>query len=300
MPQTPRQSTQNAPIGQTPLSSESLQLRTDLPGRFVNHGSLLRIHPHGSLYGSPLWKPSMESFEMPYLATGISAPALDLLKMDLKHIRVPRSEEKEKSTRRKMSRRNRSRAKTLIYGLTRHLLTREQDHDEAHHALICYNDLDNDFVQTAYRKISNDCVRSFQSIFRIHNETFSLWSHGIGCIAFSSLLPLLMRRELPRCYDYGPGDARVFLFFCRHMLSLLNDTDQEIRFHGLENHSPLVWEIVSQLDHIGIVLGVFGATVPLAHFEFYCDHRIKIAYYLDFGNRGMHWLRPRDDHTCLS
>lgn len=51
-------------------------------------------------------------------------------------------------------------------------------------------------------------------------------------------------------------------------------------FHVLENHSPLVWETVSQLDHIGIVLGVFGSTIPLAHFGFYCNHRIKIAYWI--------------------
>ncbi|KAE9979365.1 hypothetical protein BLS_009897 [Venturia inaequalis] len=184
--------------------------------------------------------PSIESFKMPHLATGISAPPLSLVTLD-------HGEEKD------------------------------------HHALIRYDELDewrkdNDFVQTGYRKVSQGYVHSFQSIFKIHNETFNIWSHGIGCIAYLSLLPLLMIWAVDADFHAATTMDIVMLgiFFSAVAICFLCSTT----FHVLENHSPLVWETVSQLDHIGIVLGVFGSTIPLAHFGFYCNHRIKIAYWI--------------------
>lgn len=43
--------------------------------------------------------PSMESFDLPHLATRISAPPLGVLRRDRKHSRVPLWEEREKPVR---------------------------------------------------------------------------------------------------------------------------------------------------------------------------------------------------------
>lgn len=46
-------------------------------------------------------------------------------------------------------------------------------------------------------------------------------------------------------------------------------------FHTFTNHSPRTWYITSQLDHLGIVLVIWGSTVPSAHFGYYCDPQLQ-------------------------
>lgn len=44
------------------------------------------------------------------------------------------------------------------------------------------------------------------------------------------------------------------------------------------NHSPQVWRLTSQLDHLGIVLVIWGSTIPSAYFGFYCDPLLQQRY----------------------
>lgn len=45
------------------------------------------------------------------------------------------------------------------------------------------------------------------------------------------------------------------------------------------NHSPRIWYITSQLDHLGIVLVIWGSTIPNAHFGHYCDPELQHFYW---------------------
>src|SRR5437764_402425 len=44
------------------------------------------------------------------------------------------------------------------------------------------------------------------------------------------------------------------------------------------NHSPRMAYFMSQLDHLGIVLVIWGSTIPSAHFGYYCDKHLQLLY----------------------
>lgn len=50
------------------------------------------------------------------------------------------------------------------------------------------------------------------------------------------------------------------------------------RFHTFCNHSEGLWRLTSHLDHLGIVVVMWGSTIPSDHFGFYCDPQLQYFY----------------------
>jgi adiponectin receptor len=46
------------------------------------------------------------------------------------------------------------------------------------------------------------------------------------------------------------------------------------------NHSPKMVKLGMQLDFQGVILLMWGATVPLIYYGFYCDKNLQWAYWL--------------------
>lgn len=51
------------------------------------------------------------------------------------------------------------------------------------------------------------------------------------------------------------------------------------RFHTVVNHSLKYQKLGMQLDFQGILLLIWGATVPLIYYGFYCDRSLQITYW---------------------
>ncbi|KAF2190297.1 HlyIII-domain-containing protein [Zopfia rhizophila CBS 207.26] len=148
-------------------------------------------------------------------------------------------------------------------------------------ALIEYSDLllwqrDNEFIHTGYRQATHSFYRSIISIPRIHNETVNIWSHGLGSIAFL-VTPLFMYWSISSRYQYATSTDlfALFTFFASVTVCFLFSSS----FHIFLNHSPRIWYVTSQLDHLGIVLVIWGSTVPSAHFGHYCDPKLQWFYW---------------------
>jgi len=52
---------------------------------------------------------------------------------------------------------------------------------------------------------------------------------------------------------------------------------QTSRFHNISNHSPKVQTFGIQLDYLGILVLMWGSTIPSIYYGFYCDPGIFIA-----------------------
>ena len=50
------------------------------------------------------------------------------------------------------------------------------------------------------------------------------------------------------------------------------------RFHILSSHSPKVAAIGNQLDYLGVVLLMWGATIPTLYYGFIDDRKLQILY----------------------
>jgi adiponectin receptor len=51
------------------------------------------------------------------------------------------------------------------------------------------------------------------------------------------------------------------------------------RFHTLKNHSPWVSKLGLKFDLQGIVILIWGASVPLTYYGFHCDRKLQWAYW---------------------
>lgn len=130
------------------------------------------------------------------------------------------------------------------------------------------------------------CLRSWKFL---HNETINIYSHVVGALAFLTLLPAYhlifpaatatapaLRRwevatagDLLACGTYLAGVAACFVL--------------SAAFHTLMAHSEALYLAGMKLDLQGVLLLMWGATVPLVRYTFPCgdggaDTRMRWAY----------------------
>ncbi|KAF1992596.1 Hly-III related protein [Aulographum hederae CBS 113979] len=135
---------------------------------------------------------------------------------------------------------------------------------------------DNEYILSGYRPISHSYQRSGRSIIKIHNETVNIWSHLIGAALFFGL-PIPVYRELsPRYQSASTADILVFstFFFGVAICFLLSAT-----FHIVNNHSEHINIIGNQLDYLGIVILMWGSTIPCVYYGFFCDPTLQYMYW---------------------
>lgn len=86
------------------------------------------------------------------------------------------------------------------------------------HTLIGWNDLehwrqDNHLIHGSYRKTANSYLRSFASIFQVHNETVNIWSHMIPAILSFPVAYILHSTLESRYERASKSDVVAFSFF---------------------------------------------------------------------------------------
>ncbi|KAK0618913.1 mPR-like GPCR protein [Immersiella caudata] len=118
---------------------------------------------------------------------------------------------------------------------------------------------------------SESVQASIASAWRLNNETINIHSHLVGGAVFT-LLPIYFHLA----FDPPLADAVVVSIFLEgvaicFLLSAL--------FHTLENHSPKVSDFMNHLDHLGIVILVWGAGISMIYYSFLCDVRLRIVYW---------------------
>ncbi|KAK3316528.1 mPR-typeG-protein-coupled receptor [Apodospora peruviana] len=147
---------------------------------------------------------------------------------------------------------------------------------ELRSSLLLYADTEkwqqsNEFLLSGYREPSGSVIGSVKSICQLHNETVNIYSHLIGGLVFA-LLPIYFRFV----YDPSATDLLVVAIYTSGVaicffLSAL--------YHILDNHSHAVSAFFNQLDYIGIVVLMWGASVPTIYYGFLCDMRLRLVYW---------------------
>ncbi|KAI0023283.1 adiponectin receptor protein 1 [Xylariomycetidae sp. FL0641] len=133
---------------------------------------------------------------------------------------------------------------------------------------------DNEFITTGYRQASFSYRLSLRSIFAIHNETANIWSHLLGAWFFASMLvryvhlswsdPELRYRDLVVL-----GIYTVCVSVCFGLSTF---------FHTFSDHSKELHRFGNELDHLGIVLVMWGTGISGTYFAFYCQPSPRNGY----------------------
>ena len=135
---------------------------------------------------------------------------------------------------------------------------------------------DNAYILSSYRPASWSYKKSLQSISQIHNEFVNIHSHLFGAVLFLALPFFTYGISSYRDSSVKAGDIIVFSTFFYGVATcfLLSST-----FHIIANHSPNVSAFGNQLDYLGIVILMWGSTIPSVYYGFYCDPKLQKIYW---------------------
>jgi adiponectin receptor len=127
---------------------------------------------------------------------------------------------------------------------------------------------DNHYIISGYRSASNSYLKSFQSLFYLHNESVNIYTHLIGAItAFIS--SLVLYRVLGSRYQSATRED-VYAFSC-FFIGAIACLGMSATYHTISNHSHAVAKWGNQLDYAGIVCLIWGSFVPVLFYGFRRD-----------------------------
>jgi adiponectin receptor len=127
---------------------------------------------------------------------------------------------------------------------------------------------DNHYIISGYRPASNSYLRSFQSLFYLHNESVNIYTHLVGAIiAFIS--SLVLYRVLGSRYQSATRED-VYAFSC-FFIGAIACLGMSATYHTISNHSHAVAKWGNQLDYAGIVCLIWGSFVPVLFYGFRKD-----------------------------
>lgn len=133
-----------------------------------------------------------------------------------------------------------------------------------------------------------------KSLFRIHNETgmcfipardlarsiltaatANIWSHLLGALLFVALsVHFFVWSRLPHGIRFADGLA-VAIYLSDVIVCFILSTV----YHTFSDHSPHMHKFGNELDHLGIVLVIWGTGISGAHFGFYHEHAVRNSYF---------------------
>jgi len=134
---------------------------------------------------------------------------------------------------------------------------------------------DNHFIRTGYR-VQFSVALCFKSLFKLHNETWSIWTHLIGFLSIFVLSFFMFGWFIPKGYS-GTDVFIISVFLIGAQCQMLFSTV----FHMFGCHSPRVYSWLAKLDYSGISLMIVGSYYPPMYYGFYC-HPTWQAIYLIF------------------
>ena len=134
---------------------------------------------------------------------------------------------------------------------------------------------DNEYLHSSHRPPMNSFRGCFKSMFRMHTETWNIWTHFLAFIFFLFLVVGI--------YTFGdyitfwfediqihnlPWDEQVMMMF--FFAGVLACTLCSAMFHLFSNHSERISQIFGRLDYSGIAFLITGSSVPAYYYGFYC------------------------------
>ena len=144
------------------------------------------------------------------------------------------------------------------------------------HDLLPFWLQDNEFLRFHHRPPMYSIRGCVKSIFRMHTQTWNIWTHLIGFVFFVLLTisVFCFRDNITHLFEEKvtisdlPWEEQVVvsLFFLGAMTCLFCSTT----YHTLANHSEKIYSLWSRLDYSGIAFLITGSHIPAYYYSFYC------------------------------
>lgn len=130
------------------------------------------------------------------------------------------------------------------------------------------------------------------TVQRANTNSANIWSHLLG--AFWFIASLLYHVNASPHQNSRLQDVFAIAMYqtCVSICFILSTL-----YHTFSDHSPGLHKLGNELDHLGIVLVMWGTGISGTHFAFYCHHALRNIYFTFLTLTGLgcavHTLRPK-------
>jgi adiponectin receptor len=117
----------------------------------------------------------------------------------------------------------------------------------------------------------------FASLFKLHNETFNVWTHLIGFLIF---IILFIYTCIIFSVGYGSGDFLIgdLIVMVVYCLLALNCFLSSTCYHLFGCKSAKAWHMCYKCDLSAISGLIGGSFIPALYYNLYCDQVFQIFY----------------------
>ena len=126
---------------------------------------------------------------------------------------------------------------------------------------------DNQYLRHGHRPPTQSFRKCFGSMFRMHTETWNIWTHIFGAMMFFAIA----------LYVYISGMSKISLLPWHEQLiigmffvSAITCLSLSFLFHTVNNHSEHVAHLFCRMDYSGITMLITGSCIPCYYYSFYC------------------------------
>ncbi|KUJ24624.1 putative hemolysin-III channel protein Izh2 [Mollisia scopiformis] len=135
----------------------------------------------------------------------------------------------------------------------------------------------NKHILSGYRTISPSVADSLCTISQWHNETINIFTHLLGSVLFL-LAPFYFYT-----YHYisSPNSQPIdILLFTTYSFGVSACFGFSTSYHLVRNHSAAYAKFFNELDHLGIILLMWTASLPSIYYGLICDPFLQALYWI--------------------
>ena len=142
---------------------------------------------------------------------------------------------------------------------------------------------DNEFLRHHHRPPMNSFRGCLKSIFRLHTETWNIWTHLLGFVFFVILCMgvyvfgdyITWLFEDVTIHNLPWVEQVMLSFFFIGAMACLSCS---FMYHMFSNHSHQIHEVFHRLDYSGIAFLITGSSIPAYYYGFYCTTLAKYTH----------------------
>jgi adiponectin receptor len=137
---------------------------------------------------------------------------------------------------------------------------------------------DNPFILNYYRKTNQSIKYYIYSIFKIHNETFNIWTHILASFLFLSFLIFNVSYP-PYRTKIDKYITQAIVFYSNIISSFLCFTFSYIMHIFYPINETICFKLMI-LDYMGIFINITGTLSTFIYFSFYCNQIYQQLYFI--------------------
>lgn len=143
------------------------------------------------------------------------------------------------------------------------------------------------------RLVGKDWFRNFVKLKLMYlHKPANIWSHLLGALWFLANTACCVKQTTSPMFRVHDILSVALYQICVSTCFILSTF-----YHTFSDHSPAIHKFGNELDHLGIVLVMWGTGVSGTHFAFYCHQALRITYFALLTLTGLgcavYTLRPK-------